>query len=195
LDLAVSDDSRALFNALVSISIGTGASVKFWVDAWIDELTADSIAPALPGLVRPFVRKARSVADGIPDHAWARDISGELTFEALRDYLKLWDAVRRVPASGSIGGDEFCWKWMSNGCYTSKSAYRVLFHGRAAMPGAANVWNAFAPLKFKLHAWLALHRRCWTADRRRRRGLRTHIVCPLCGSQEETIDVYALLFL
>jgi hypothetical protein len=72
LDLTVSDDSRALFNASVSISIGTRASVKFWVDAWIVS-----------------VRKTRSVADGIPDHAWARDISGELTFEALRDYLKL----------------------------------------------------------------------------------------------------------
>jgi hypothetical protein len=70
LDLAVSDDSRALFNAPVSISIGTGASVKFWVDAWIDGLTVDAIAPALTRLVRPSVRKARSVADGIPDHAW-----------------------------------------------------------------------------------------------------------------------------
>jgi hypothetical protein len=166
LDLAVSDDSRALFNASVSIYIGTGASVKFWVDAWIDGLTADSIAPALTRLVWPSGRKARSVADGIPDHAWARDISGELTFEALRDYLKLWDAIRRMPALGSIEGDEFRWKWTSNGCYTSKSAYRVLFHGRTALPGAANMWNAFAPLKFKLHAWLALRRRCWTADRR-----------------------------
>jgi hypothetical protein len=70
LDLAVSDDSRALFNAPVSISIGTGASVKFWVDAWIDGLTVDAIAPTLTRLVRPSVRKARSVADGIPDHAW-----------------------------------------------------------------------------------------------------------------------------
>jgi hypothetical protein len=92
--------------------------------------------------------------------------------------------VRRVPAPGSIEGDEFRWKWTS--------AYRVLFHGRTVLLGAANVWNAFAPLKFKLHAWLALCRWCWTADRRQRRGLRTHIVCPLCGSQEETIDHISL---
>jgi hypothetical protein len=46
----------------------------------------------------------------------------------------------------------------------------------------------FAPLKFKMHAWLALRRRCWTADHRRRRGLPTHIMCPLCGTQKETLD-------
>jgi hypothetical protein len=39
-----------------------------------------------------------------------------------------------------------------------------------------------------VHAWLALRRRCWTTDHRRRRGLPTHIMCPLCGSREETID-------
>jgi hypothetical protein len=74
------------------------------------------------------------------------------------------------------------------GSYSSKTANQTFFHGKMALPGVTNVWNSFAPLKFKMHAWLSLRQRCWTVDRRRRRGLPTHIMCLLCGSQEETID-------
>jgi hypothetical protein len=188
LDIAVSKDTRALFNASVSVSVGDGSSILFWVDAWIDGVDAGSIAPALVKLVRPSVRRARTVADGLSANAWASDIGGELTVEALREYLALWNAIQRVPRRGLGEDDAFRWKWTSNGRFSSKSAYRTLFHGTVALPGAANVWNSFAPLKFKMHAWLALRRRCWTADRRRRRGLRTHIMCPLCGSRQETLD-------
>jgi hypothetical protein len=45
-----------------------------------------------------------------------------------------------------------------------------------------------------MHAWLGLRRRCWTVDRRQRRGLPSHIMCPLCGSREETIDHISLQY-
>jgi hypothetical protein len=45
LDLAVSDASRALFNASVIVSVGVGTSVKFWVNPWIGGIGAESIAP------------------------------------------------------------------------------------------------------------------------------------------------------
>jgi hypothetical protein len=35
-------------------------------------------------------------------------------------------------------------------------AYRTFFHGRIALAGAAQVWNAFAPFKVKFHAWLVI---------------------------------------
>jgi hypothetical protein len=188
MDIAVSRDTRALFNASVAISVGAGTSIRFWEDAWIDGVDVGSIAPALLKLVRPSVRRTRTVADGLNANAWARDISGELTITALREYLVLWSAILRVPRLGPGVGDTFRWKWTAGGRFSSKSAYRALFHGTVALPGTANVWNSFAPLKFKMHAWLALRRRCWMADRRRRRGLRTHIMCPLCGTCQETLD-------
>jgi hypothetical protein len=188
LELVVSRDTRALFKASIAISIGAGTTVKFWVDAWIDGVDVESIAPALIKLVRPSARRARTMADGLADHRWARDIYGELTVDALREYLMLWNAVQRVPRLGPGVDDVFRWKWTSSGRFSSSTTYRTLFHGTTPLPGAANVWNSFAPLKFKMHAWLALRRRCWTADRRRRRGLQTHIMCPLCGSRAETLD-------
>jgi hypothetical protein len=56
LDLSLSEESRALFNASVSISVRSGTSIKFWEDAWIGGLDASSIAPALLKHIRPSVR-------------------------------------------------------------------------------------------------------------------------------------------
>jgi hypothetical protein len=125
-------------------------------------------------------------------NAWARDIAGELTYEALSEYLMLWRAIGDVPRLGDSEPDRFRWKWTASGVFSSKTAYRTLFHGTVALLGATNVWHSFAPLKYKLHAWLALRKRCWTADRRLRRGLATHIMCPLCGTARETLDYISL---
>jgi hypothetical protein len=37
-----------------------------------------------------------------------------------------------------------------------------------------------------------LRKRCWTVDRRLRRGLVTHIMCPLCGTAHKTLDHISL---
>jgi hypothetical protein len=68
----------------------------------------------------------------------------------------------------------------------------MLFHGTIGLPAAPLVWHSFAPLKYKLHAWLALGRRCWTADRRLRRGFPSHTLCPLCVAADETLDHISL---
>lgn len=47
-------------------------------------------------------------------------------------------------------------------------------------------------MKHKLHAWLALRRRCWMADRLLRRGLPSHVLCPLCKVHNETLDHLSL---
>jgi hypothetical protein len=192
LELGTSVHSRSLFNASVVVSVGSGTSVMFWVDPWIGGLDAGSIAPELMKHVRPSVKRTHMVADGLPEHAWAHDISGELTLGALRGYLKLWGAIQNVQRLGVDEADTFRWKWTASGSFTAKTAYLMLFHGTTALAGAANVWKSFAPLKHKMHAWLALHRRCWTVDRRRQRGLPSHIMCLLCGSHEETIDHISL---
>jgi hypothetical protein len=100
LELGASVHSRALFNASVVVSIGSGTSIKCWVDPWIGGLDAESIAPELMKHVRPSVKRTRTVADGLPEHEWVRDISGELTLGALRGHLKLWGAIQDVQRLG-----------------------------------------------------------------------------------------------
>jgi hypothetical protein len=155
---AVRPDALALFNASVTITVGAGDRLLFWEDPWINGLSVAAIAPAVLQLVRPGIVKSRSVGDGLRLNAWALDIVGTLSVQAVLQYLRLWQAVAAVPIQD--GEDSFRWKWTEDGGFTSRSAYRVFFHGTTALPGAVQVWNSFAPFKFRFHAWLSLRGRC-----------------------------------
>jgi hypothetical protein len=85
---------------------------------------------------------------------WVNDITWELLVDAVVQFFKLWDAVRRISLGESV--DSVTWKWTADGSFSSRLACRAFFHGTTASPGAAQVWNSFAPYKFKFHAWLAL---------------------------------------
>lgn len=63
----------------------------------------------------------------------------------------------------------------------------AFFVGSLGFPCAEAIWKVHAPLKCKIFIWLAIRRRCWTADRLQRRGLPNQGVCVFCGHQEETI--------
>jgi hypothetical protein len=81
---------------------------------------------------------------------------------------------------------------VNNFRYVQVQSSECGFQGTVALAGAANVWNSFAPMSYKFHAWLALRRRCWTADRLLRRGLPSHTLCPLCRVHDETLDHLSL---
>ncbi|CAM0882123.1 unnamed protein product [Alopecurus aequalis] len=142
--------------------------------------------PKQLGGLRPRIRSQRTVQSGVIGNAWAKDIAGPLTVNAVVQYFALWAAIQAVRLNG--GTDVFRWKWTADGGFSSRSAYTAFFHGSTAMPGAINIWHAFAPMKNKMHAWLALRDRCWTADRRLRRGLPSHTACPLCSAADESMD-------
>ncbi|XP_071677042.1 uncharacterized protein [Lolium perenne] len=186
LPITASGNTVSLFNTSVRISLGPGATVLFWEDAWIGGLTVDSIAPAILQLVKPAMWRVRTVQQGKLNNAWALDISGQLSVDAVVQYLCLWVAVSRElqQVDDTAISDVFRWKWTADGCFSSRGAYRALFHGTVGLPAAPLVWNSFAPLKFKFHAWLALRRRCWTADRRLRHGLPSHTLCQLCDASD-----------
>ena len=98
---------------------------------------------------------------------WASGIHGDLT---VVDYMQLWERVQELPLREEE--DSVRWRLTANGQYSAKTAYAAFFFGRTAAPGA--------PLSQKLHMWLALKNRLWTADRLQRRGLQHPPVCPLC---------------
>jgi hypothetical protein len=44
-------------------------------------------------MVRPGIKRSRTVQQGLPDAAWVRDIAGELSVNALVQFLNLWTAL------------------------------------------------------------------------------------------------------
>jgi hypothetical protein len=101
MDVRVSGEARALYDASMRIEVGYGAAVHFWEDAWIGSLTATTIAPDLVKLVRVAVHRQCSVQEGLPGNAWAADIAGELSVAAVVQYLHLWATIAEEPWSGA----------------------------------------------------------------------------------------------
>jgi hypothetical protein len=70
---------EALFAVSIIVEVGDGLHSFFWTDKWIDGRSIADIAPALLNAVRPQVRRTKTVAQGLENNAWARDITGALT--------------------------------------------------------------------------------------------------------------------
>lgn len=62
------------------------------------------------------------------------------------------------------------------------------FFGSTKLRGARQLWKASAPPKVKFFFWLAIHNRCWTAARRKKRGLQDCDLCALCHQAPETMN-------
>jgi hypothetical protein len=190
LHFKVLPEALAIFNVSIQILVGDGAKTLFWEDPWISRVGVDSLAPEVLKLVKPRFMGRLSVQQGLENSSWVLDIADELSVDAVVQFLRLWTAVAEMPIHG--GDDRFHWKWNEKGVYNSGSSYRAFFHGTTSLPGAAQVWHFFAPFKVKFHAWLALQRRCWTADRLIRRGMQANPLCSLCGVSAESLDHLSL---
>jgi len=79
-------------------------------------------------------------------------------------------------------------KWTADHVFTTASAYRAFFVGQYSIAGAKTLCKTRAPGKCKFFGWLAIHDRCWTAERRKRHNLQQDDTCVLCCQESETIS-------
>ena len=87
------------------------------------------LEPMVVAAVRPRALRSRSVADGLHQNSWIRDISGTLSVVGIMQFLHLVD-ITDAQELHPENADEFSWIFSSSGAYSSKSAYRALFEGK-----------------------------------------------------------------
>jgi hypothetical protein len=85
------------------------------------------IAPDLVKLVKPSIRRSRTVQQGVEGAAWVHDIAGELSVNAVVQFFKLWNTIRSMNLGAEA--DTFIWKWTASGGFSAKTAYRAFFFG------------------------------------------------------------------
>jgi hypothetical protein len=185
LDLKFSEDEHALFFASTHLIPGNGQTGKFWEDRWINGLAIREIAPQLYACIHKHRRKARTIAAGLHEHAWARDIQGNLGIDELGQYLKIWRMLE--PFQLNDQPDQLTWKWTADGDYSAKSCYLATFHGSIKFSPWKLIWKTWAPPRIRFFLWQALKNRCWTADRLQRRHLPHPPRCVLCDQEPETM--------
>lgn len=148
------------------VARGDGEAALFWTDSW---LTVGPLCRFAAHLFMAMSRagRRRTIKDAIYQNRWARDFVGALTTQVLCQYLQVWQLTRGITLD-PLQPDRFIWKWSKDGKYSASSTYRAFFAGLTSLLGAKELWKTRAPPRVKFFAWLALHNRLWTADRRKR---------------------------
>ncbi|KAE8768431.1 Serine/threonine-protein kinase SMG1 [Hordeum vulgare] len=138
---------------LSSPVVGDGLTALFWEDRWLHGQSIRELVPLLYLCIPKNRRRARTVAEGIADNAWARDIRGVVGLQEIGQYLRTWQLVARTILSTEP--DKLVWKWTANGVYSARSCYRATFHGSLTCHSWQLIWKGWAPSKVKFFHWLA----------------------------------------
>jgi hypothetical protein len=178
---------KSFLNAWVTITLGDGNSLLFWIDTWFDGEALESLVPDLVAAVLGRCRSSRLVASALLDNACHRNISGALTVPVLAQFLHLHQLLEMVALQPRIS-DTLTWRWCSSGTYSAASAYKALILGQAAVLGAKELLKAWAPNKCRFFVWLVLLGRCWTSARHQKHGLQSDGSCALCCQDLEICD-------
>jgi hypothetical protein len=173
-----------VFEAATSSVLGDGASTFFWIDRWLPDGRLKDLAPRLFALIPKRLSRSRMVKDCL-DGGWLDDIPADLDAQAIDELLAVADCVEGLTVTTGVP-DIFKWNWGAKDVYSANSCYLGMFHGSITMAGALQVWKSRAPAKCRFFLWLALHDRCWTADRLERRGLPRPVACPFCDQVQVT---------
>lgn len=124
LSLTCSDQTLALFYALVKVQIGDGANWLFWTNRWMERDSVQSIAPDLLEFIPLKIMDSRTLAQALLNDSWIDDNVGGLSSPAIAQMLLLAlvaDLVQLAPGMP----DHFCWAWEPGASFSVLLAYRV----------------------------------------------------------------------
>lgn len=108
LPLPSNTNTRDIFRASTTWTVGDGRTYRFWLDHWIDGRSISEITPTLAALVPHRCRNRRLVYEGLHQRSWIRDIRGALGAVATVEYISLWRRLRHVDLSTEP--DSICWR-------------------------------------------------------------------------------------
>ncbi|EEE53511.1 hypothetical protein OsJ_36687 [Oryza sativa Japonica Group] len=175
-------DVRDIFNSVAQHIVGDGNRTDFWRGKWLPR--GGSIANNWPILFSFVGRTKITVAQGLLNNRWVRDLQGSLSNRALVDYLALWDELQLVSLQ-SGEADSVLWRFSANGVFSASSAYEFLFSTSIKCPHGELIWKTKAPARVRFFLWLAVKGRCLTADNLSKRGWPHDPTCLLCQSAPE----------
>ena len=128
LPLQVSKEIECLLAIAVTTTVGNGPSTLFWKDNWLDGKSIQVIALEVAAVVPKRRANKRTVLEALTNQRWLEDIQGQMSSDAVMEYLVLWDLIEGVVLQQD-SPDPHIWRLSSSGQYTAKSAYDALFQG------------------------------------------------------------------
>ncbi|KAE8803410.1 hypothetical protein D1007_20766 [Hordeum vulgare] len=138
-----------MFAFATKVTIGDRSTALFWFVSWLDGMAPCDIVLSL------FVissRKRRIVAAALTNSSWLQDVSNGFRDDMLDELISISSRLEHVSLQQNAK-DCITWKLTSNGTYSTRSAYRMLFVGYVRSPLPKIIWKEKAPLKCKFFMW------------------------------------------
>ena len=191
IGLKESPVSQALFEN-ISIKLGDGRNVKFWLDAWTN---GQPLKIAFPRLYRLSSQQHDYIANmgWFEGHMWRWALSWrqELTSEEQLYLVQLQDLLQQYHPTQNEGDHIL---WCRKQSFTVKSllseACKISQGGVIVDTLTPTVWMNIAPPRVEFMVWLALLGKLNTREMLMRKGIISQEanVCTFCLSQSEDID-------
>ncbi|KAJ0805636.1 putative RNA-directed DNA polymerase [Helianthus annuus] len=169
--------------------IGNGEGVAFWHDVW---LLDEPLKLAFPELYNIEAEKRTSVANRIN----AQNSEDRYSWSWVNDILEPAVTTKLVQLEALLNNVQFTsgidrWKWSSaeDGSFSVKSVKQLLIGNQLQGDTFVMDWCAWVPAKVNIHSWRLELDKVATAEALRRRNVDINDTgCPLCHSDEETVD-------
>lgn len=107
--------------------------------------------------------------------------------ESLRVEKEFYDEARQQQHQTAQQIDDATWSMHSTGRFTVSSAYFTLQNVPTIRSTVSNIWNLRAPPRYKIFAWLLIHRKILTAENLMKIGYHFPSICYMCRQNEESI--------
>ncbi|KAI3824227.1 hypothetical protein L1987_05677 [Smallanthus sonchifolius] len=164
--------------------VGNGGDILFWLDPWLKDRP---LKECFPNLFRLEVVKNCAVRDrveGVGVWLWRHEPDFDVE---VNEFAVLQAALQPVSLVDRSDGRE--WLGDSKGVFSVRSAKMLLSKGRDFSNRFVMSWCKWVPLKCNVFAWRSELNRIPTKDALRKRGIVTgDDLCPLCRSEEETVE-------
>jgi hypothetical protein len=191
MDTPTDDTDRELFTTSIRVVVGDGHRCRFWHDACLDGEAPCHLAPSLFAISRT---KNGSVFMELRDNHGINALRGRITTATqMQEFVSLWIKTQDTHLTPGLR-DSNLWRWMADGTYSARSAYRVQFRGSFRPFRTSLIWRAHAENKCKVFAWTMAVEKALTADNLQKRGWPHQDHCTLCNGLLETCIHLALLW-
>ncbi|XP_057811391.1 uncharacterized protein LOC131025608 [Salvia miltiorrhiza] len=179
------------------MEIGEGDTILFWHHWWIGDKSLSVMFPRLFYLSNNQRGTIKSMGDWVDEKCeWKLSWNRELSGRDLEQANTLHSLINRARANAAAK-DGWRWKPSPNGCFSVKTAYKVLCSEKnpTVHPHEDNIWSliwkAAVPFKTRTTAWRILKGRLPTCDELQKRQVsfqNADILCGFCKVKDETIN-------
>ncbi|CAJ2637188.1 unnamed protein product [Trifolium pratense] len=156
--------------------LGSGHSVSFWLDNWLDE----PLAVKFNFLVTVYPLLKAKVASFIENGEWI------LPATFVNHDVSIRDRIHEITLPRQPMEDRLIWCAYNDGNLTAKQAYVLLFPTQQKLDWTGWIWHNFVPPSSSFVAWRCFQNRMPTDENLRKRGCVVVSACDLCLSQSET---------